>query len=211
MPDHLPATVWRLPAMAMHPYPVVLPYQAGGGDALAVPTLAISAAATNPRNAVAVANAFINVSCMRRYGYPAGGAFLDRARVGPAGTPISGPYAYVLGPSNRIPIIPFPQRLDHQSCRPLQQRIQGLRAGGADTLIVDAAQLTFLDSSALSTLGGLASISSQNPGLHLHLFRPSPPIRKVFEIVGLDRMLGIHETLVNALTVCASQAPIASP
>ncbi|TVR14622.1 MAG: anti-sigma factor antagonist [Planctomycetota bacterium] len=204
-----PLTFHRLP-MPIHAFPVVLPYQPYSDGREDLPTLSIQAVASTARNALAVANAFVPLSCQRRYGCPPRHVHFERARMGAAGPTISDPYAYVLSHTNNIGIIPFPRRLDRQSSEALRNRITGIIAGGGDTIIVDAALLSFLDSAAITSLGVIAGLASDAKRINLHFFRPSSPIRKVFEIVGLHKVLGIHDSLVQALKAATPDRPLAA-
>lgn len=196
--------------MPIHSFPVVLPYQPYSDGREDMPTLSIKAVASTSRNALAVANAFVPMSCQRRYGCPCKHVHYERARIGAPGPALSEPYAYVLSHTNNIGITPFPRRLDQQSCEALRHRITGIIAGGGDTLIVDAALLSFLDSAAITSLGIIAGLANDAKRLNLHFFRPSPPIRKVFEIVGLHKLLGIHDSLVEALKAATPKRPLAA-
>lgn len=58
----------------------------------------------------------------------------------------------------------------------------------ADEVVVDLARVTFLDSLALGALTAAAK-RVRARGRSFRVIRPSPPIRRAFEITGLDRYL----------------------
>lgn len=185
--------------MSLSSYAVVLPFQPQAAQPGEMPSLSMHAVASTPRNALAVASTFVDTCCRRQFACPVQTAFYERARIGHAQDHIGQPYAYALGRSNHVATIPFPKRLDEEQTQLLHLRITGLVAGGADTILIDAAMLQFLDSYAAATLGTLGKLTTNSQRLAIHFFRPSPPIRKVFAIVGLDKLLGLHDSLPQAL------------
>ena len=54
---------------------------------------------------------------------------------------------------------------------------------------LDLAEVTFMDSTGLTTLMDAHVQSTQN-GWSFNVRRPSPPVKRVFELAGVDDVLG---------------------
>ena len=66
----------------------------------------------------------------------------------------------------------------------LSQEVLRLQGAGADRVVVDLAETTFMDSSALGTVVRLADLAARD-GFELSV-RPGPaPVQRVFELSGL--------------------------
>ncbi|WP_133914327.1 STAS domain-containing protein [Streptomyces sp. NBC_00582] len=61
-------------------------------------------------------------------------------------------------------------------------------------VVVDAADVTFADSTVLNTL------LTVNRTTDLRLARPAPPLRRVLELTGADTVLDIRSTVEDAVT-----------
>ena len=70
-------------------------------------------------------------------------------------------------------------------------------AGAPGRVVVDLADVEFMDSTALSTL--LEARARMHDRRYLLLAAPSLEARRALEISGLDRHLGVHETVEDAL------------
>jgi len=62
--------------------------------------------------------------------------------------------------------------------------------GGVPEVVVDVAEVTFLDSSGLSALIGGAK-QARAHGASLKVARPGPNVARLFEIAGLNEILGV--------------------
>jgi anti-sigma B factor antagonist len=69
---------------------------------------------------------------------------------------------------------------------------------GVEHLVIDLSSATFLDSSALGVLVG-ALKRMRTLGGRVDIVLPSAPLRRIFEITALDRVLALHETRASAL------------
>jgi len=69
---------------------------------------------------------------------------------------------------------------------------------GVTQLVIDLTDATFLDSSALGVLVG-ALKRVKEAGGRLDIVLPTSPLRRIFEITALDRVLVLHETRAEAL------------
>ncbi|HUR17770.1 MAG TPA: STAS domain-containing protein [Acidimicrobiales bacterium] len=83
--------------------------------------------------------------------------------------------------------------LDCATAATLEERLGDLLTDqGNLTVVLDLADMTFIDSSGLSVLMTAYRHLRKRGGV-LSLRRPSPSTRKVFEITGLDRVLPIDD------------------
>ncbi len=72
-----------------------------------------------------------------------------------------------------------------------------------DCLVLDLGETRYLDSAALDMLFRLHDRLRQRRG-GLHLVIPAgSPLKRLAAIVGLPKVVPVHETLVEALSVCA--------
>ena len=70
---------------------------------------------------------------------------------------------------------------------------------GVTHLVIDLSGATFLDSSALGVLVGALKRMREADG-QLDIVLPTSPLRRIFEITALDRVLVLHETRAEALS-----------
>lgn len=76
-----------------------------------------------------------------------------------------------------------------------------LEDAGAETRVVlDLAQVSFLDSTVLGSIVGLLR-RVREAGGELRVVLPSPPAVRIFEITGLDAILATYPTRAAALEV----------
>jgi anti-sigma B factor antagonist len=96
-------------------------------------------------------------------------------------------------------VISVSGEIDVYTAPSLRERLNDLVASGHYDLIVDMAQVEFLDSTGLGVLvGGLKRVRSQDGTLRLVCAQEK--ILKVFRITGLTKVFPIHGTLEAALT-----------
>jgi len=98
---------------------------------------------------------------------------------------------------SKPPIIELTGEVDVYTAPQLKQQMIVLLEGGARALIVDLTKVEYLDSTALGVLiGGLKRLRERDG--NVVLVCPSPRIRRVFEITGLDKIFDIYETQADA-------------
>jgi anti-anti-sigma factor len=78
--------------------------------------------------------------------------------------------------------------LDIATRRPVFDTLVALVADGVTDLVIDAAGLTFLDSSGLGLL-----LEVRRMGVSLTLRNPSPWVRRVLDLVMIDGLIGIED------------------
>jgi len=91
-------------------------------------------------------------------------------------------------------------RLNMVAARQLRETITGLVAGGTPRIVVDLAETTFLDSSALGALvAGLAG--RLQAGGDLRIARPTESVMMVFRLTNLDKVLRARDDVESAFDV----------
>jgi anti-anti-sigma factor len=88
--------------------------------------------------------------------------------------------------------------LDLHTVDRLEQELETATACGAERIIVDLACVTFLDSTAL---GAIVRAQRQLSGAagDLALVSDDPRVARLFAITGLDRMMRLHSSLLQAI------------
>jgi len=102
------------------------------------------------------------------------------------------------------PIIELEGEVDVYTAPQLKQQMIGLLEGGATELVVDLTKVEYLDSTALGVLiGGLKRLRERDG--NMVLVCPSPRIRRVFEITGLDKIFDIFNTQPEAMEMMGKE------
>ena len=81
--------------------------------------------------------------------------------------------------------------LDVNTAPELREQLARLINDGVQRIAVDLAEVSFVDSTALSVLVSALKRLRQNNG-DLELASPTPSVRRVFEITGLTRLFTIR-------------------
>jgi len=81
--------------------------------------------------------------------------------------------------------------LDVNTAPDLREHLARIVNGGARQITVDLAEVTFVDSTALSVLVSALKRLRHDDG-DLTLASPNPSVRRVFEITGLTRLFTIR-------------------
>lgn len=80
----------------------------------------------------------------------------------------------------------------------LRERLTAAVDGGADAIVLDLSETTFLDSMAIGVmLGALKRLRSRGGQLRLVVTRPD--VRRIFEITLLDRVFALHRDRDEAI------------
>jgi anti-sigma B factor antagonist len=88
--------------------------------------------------------------------------------------------------------------VDLHSAPELRDRLNALIGDGAERVVVDLSEATFLDSMALGVLLGAKREVADRDGM-LELVVATDDIRRIFEITMLERIFRIHPTRAEAL------------
>ena len=96
-----------------------------------------------------------------------------------------------------LPIIELEGEVDVYTAPQLKQQMISILEGGAKMMVVNLTKVEYLDSTALGVLiGGLKRMRERDG--NLVLICPSPRIRRVFEITGLDKIFDIYSNVSDA-------------
>ena len=89
--------------------------------------------------------------------------------------------------------------MDLSTAPALRSRIERVVEGGSRRLVIDLADVSFMDSSGLSVLvSGFKGM--REAGGHMSVVCPNVAIAKIFSITGLDRVFSIHRSVDEALS-----------
>ena len=84
--------------------------------------------------------------------------------------------------------------IDHHGAGSLREEIDGmLERIRPDTLILDFRDVTFMDSSGIGLVMGRYRLIREWGGA-VEIHNPSPSIRKVMRLAGMDRIASIHSS-----------------
>jgi anti-sigma B factor antagonist len=83
--------------------------------------------------------------------------------------------------------------LDLLTAPQLADALQPLLDTGGRTVLVDLSAVTFLDSTGLTCLIA-AYRTTRNTGARLALIAPSPPVRRMLDLTGVDQVLRSYPT-----------------
>lgn len=99
--------------------------------------------------------------------------------------------------SDHIGVVVPRGRLNMVAARELRQRLTGLVDQGTVRIVVDLAETTFLDSSALGALvAGLKT--ARQAGGDLRIARPTESVLMVFKLTNLDKVLRPRDDVETA-------------
>jgi anti-sigma B factor antagonist len=87
---------------------------------------------------------------------------------------------------------------DIHSAPELRETLADIIDGGADRLVLDLSDATFLDSMALGVILGAKNRLSGSGG-RVELVVSRPDIRRIFQITMLDRVFELHSSLGEAI------------
>lgn len=99
-----------------------------------------------------------------------------------------GPLEVLLRIDDRTVIVVLDGEVDISSVGTLRACLDHVLADSYESVVIDLAGVTFLDSSGLAVVAR-AHVSLQEMGRHLRLSNPSPSVRRVLELSGLDALL----------------------
>jgi anti-anti-sigma factor len=177
----------------LYDVPVVIPYRLRDAHDGVLYSVQVNAVASNETSALAAAQVLArSLGSLRHRGHQIE-VISERAKVGAIGRHVEGPYAYVLTNGNIIHHLDFPARIDSQSGEMMGNAFAGLDPRLLLGVVMDCNPLTYINTT------GLASIAGYAQRIHLRLFRVSDPVRRVFQIVGLEKLLRIFPDMRSAL------------
>ncbi|MCW2931091.1 MAG: anti-anti-sigma factor [Actinomycetia bacterium] len=84
------------------------------------------------------------------------------------------------------PVVSLSGELDLTNAKRVQSVIEDTLTGGTERLVIETSELAFMDSSGLALL---ASVARKVPEIALR--DPSPNVRRLIELTGLDEILNV--------------------
>jgi len=94
--------------------------------------------------------------------------------------------------------------IDPRNLESLSASLAAARGRGYRTLVLDLAEIRYINSAGLSYLVNLSDILAARGG-SLHLANPQPKVKVVFELMGITRFFKLHKTVQSALRIAISQ------
>jgi len=94
--------------------------------------------------------------------------------------------------------------IDPRNLESLSASLAAARGRGYRTLVLDLAEIRYINSAGLSYLVNLSDILAARGG-SLHLANPQPKVKVVFELMGITQFFKLHKTVQSALRIAISQ------
>jgi anti-sigma B factor antagonist len=94
--------------------------------------------------------------------------------------------------------------IDPRNLESLSATLAAARGRGFRTLVLDLAEIRYINSAGLSYLVNLSDILASRGG-GLHLANPQPKVKVVFELMGITQFFKLHKTVDAALRVAIAQ------
>jgi anti-anti-sigma factor len=108
---------------------------------------------------------------------------------------------------NGVPVVTVPEEIDITDAGRLRAALHQAAASGDGTFVVDMSGTRFCDSAGVHALVD-AHKRAQGEGGELLLAVSGPPVLRIFEITGVDRVLRCFPGLADALAhAAAAEAP----
>lgn len=99
---------------------------------------------------------------------------------------------------NGVTIFKLEGRIDSEGASQLDHTLRAGIEAGEVKMVLDMAEVQYMNSAALRTLADVITKSREKGG-DLKLAALQPKVRRVLQIVGFDRFSSIHDTLQTAL------------
>ena len=110
------------------------------------------------------------------------------------------------GPPPGVVLVRMPAEVDLATAPALRDELLGALNRDGIHLVVDALDVTFMDSSGVNALVRARERAAALDG-SLHVVTVSPGVRRVLQITGLDERLGLVGSLEVAFACAADPAP----
>ena len=97
--------------------------------------------------------------------------------------------------------------LDHATAPELRDPLDAAIAQGANLVLIDLSDCNFIDSTGLSVIvHAHSALVDDARGGQLEICCPDPQVRRLLEITGIDRALGLRQTRDEALEALKATA-----
>jgi anti-anti-sigma factor len=107
--------------------------------------------------------------------------------------------------SDRTAVVAASGEIDITNAEGFRDALLSALNAGAAALVVDMTSTTFLDSSGVTALVRAARRATAADAT-LRLAVTAPPVLRVLNLVGIDRLIEVHPSLPDALASLANQA-----
>ena len=104
-----------------------------------------------------------------------------------------------------VPIIHLQGEIDLHTCPQLRTVLQDLMEAGKCVIILNLAEVPYLDSAALGVLVDAVRRARESEGA-IHLVQITPFVRRAFEITRLIKIFRVHDSLEAALEATRSSS-----
>jgi anti-sigma B factor antagonist len=108
--------------------------------------------------------------------------------------------------SNRTAIVRLPAEVDITNADDLRESLLSMLNQGAAALVVDMTLTTFCDSAGIAALSRAARRAGASSA-KIRVAAAAPSVRRVFTLVGIDRVIDIHPSVAAALASLPSDIP----
>lgn len=105
---------------------------------------------------------------------------------------------HVSSTEDDVKVVALRGELDFDQAPALGRALDDLRAEGAQEIVVELSDLTFIDSSGISVLVAAARASAAEQGT-LVVAAPTAHVQRVFDIVSLSELVAVEPGLESAL------------
>jgi anti-sigma B factor antagonist len=112
-----------------------------------------------------------------------------------------------------IPLVQLRGEIDLHTCPELRATLQQLMEAGQHTIVLNLAEVPYLDSAALGVLVDAVRRARENHG-GIYLTHVTPFVRRAFEITRLIKIFQVHDSVeaaVAAIGARPSESAVAPP
>lgn len=120
-------------------------------------------------------------------------------------TPLTGLEIETAEAQDGIPVVHLRGEIDLHTCPQLRTTLHGLMEAGKKNIVLDMAEVPYLDSAALGVLVD-AVRRAREAGGALHLVQVTPFVLRAFEITRLIKIFQVHPSVDAALAAVKEKA-----
>ncbi len=99
-----------------------------------------------------------------------------------------------------LAIVAMGGELDYEASPQLRARLVGAIKAGGRRLVLDLTDVTFIDSTAIGVLAGTVARLDEVGGGSLAVVSTNDKVLQIFEITGLDSVIGLHGSREEAVS-----------
>jgi anti-anti-sigma factor len=103
-----------------------------------------------------------------------------------------------------IAVVRIQGSIDPRNLETLSATLAAARGRGFRTLVLDLADIRYINSAGLSYLVNLSDVLAERGG-GLYLANPQPKVKVVFDLMGICQFFKLHKTVDTALRVAIAQ------